>query len=100
MNLSTSGILPRCPAPSAHKVPTSHSAVLPVGTGAEAGRTAVQARVCVRAELLSHGRLFASLWTVGHRLLCPWDSPGKNTGAGCHALLQRNLPNPGKIYNL
>ena len=20
--------------------------------------------------------------------LCPWDSPGKNTGAGCHALLQ------------
>ena len=22
------------------------------------------------------------------RLLCPWDSPGKITGAGCHALLQ------------
>ena len=22
------------------------------------------------------------------RLLCPWDSPGKNTRAGCHALLQ------------
>ena len=22
------------------------------------------------------------------RLLCPWDSPGKNIGAGCHALLQ------------
>ena len=22
------------------------------------------------------------------RLLCPWDSPGKNTGGGCHALLQ------------
>ena len=21
------------------------------------------------------------------RLLCPWDSPGKNTGVGCHALL-------------
>ena len=26
-------------------------------------------------------RLFA-------RLLCPWDSPGKNTGMGCHFLLQ------------
>ena len=26
---------------------------------------------------------------------CPWDSPGKNTGVGCHALLQGNLPNPG-----
>ena len=22
------------------------------------------------------------------RLLCPWDSPGKNTRVGCHALLQ------------
>ena len=22
------------------------------------------------------------------RLLCPWDSPGKNTGKGCHFLLQ------------
>ena len=21
------------------------------------------------------------------RLFCPWDSPGKNTGVGCHALL-------------
>ena len=24
------------------------------------------------------------------RLLCPWDSPGKNTGVGCHTLLQRS----------
>ena len=23
------------------------------------------------------------------RLLCPWDFPGKNTGVGCHFLLQR-----------
>ena len=22
------------------------------------------------------------------RLLCPWNSPGKNTGVGCHFLLQ------------
>ena len=22
------------------------------------------------------------------RLFCPWDSPGKNTGVGCHVLLQ------------
>ena len=26
-------------------------------------------------------------WTVAARLLCPWDSPGKSTGVGCHALL-------------
>jgi len=32
------------------------------------------------------------------RLLCPWDSPGKNTGVGCHALLQGNLPNPGNEH--
>ena len=29
------------------------------------------------------------------RLLCPWDSPGKNTGGGCHALLQRIFPTQG-----
>ena len=27
-------------------------------------------------------------------MVCPWDSPGKNTGVGCHSLLQGNLPNP------
>ena len=26
------------------------------------------------------------------RLLCPWDSLGKNTGVGCHALLQGIFP--------
>ena len=26
---------------------------------------------------------------IAHQALCPWDSPGKNTGVGCHALLQR-----------
>ena len=25
----------------------------------------------------------------------PWDSPGNNTGVGCHFLLQGNLPDPG-----
>jgi len=25
------------------------------------------------------------------RLPCPWDSPGKNTGVGCHFLLQKDL---------
>ena len=29
------------------------------------------------------------------RLLCPWDSPGKNTGVGCHALLQGIFPTQG-----
>ena len=29
------------------------------------------------------------------RLLCPWDSPGKNTAVGCHFLLQRIFPTQG-----
>ena len=28
-------------------------------------------------------------------LLCPWDFPGKNTGVGCHALLQGIFPTQG-----
>ena len=34
-------------------------------------------------------QLFPTLCnTMDCRLLCPWDSPGKNTGVGCHAVLQ------------
>ena len=29
-----------------------------------------------------------SLQSCPTRLPCPWDSPGKNTGVGCHFLLQ------------
>ena len=29
------------------------------------------------------------------RLLCPWDSPGKNTGVGHHAFLQGIFPTQG-----
>ena len=41
---------------------------------------------------VSHVWLFATPWTIAHRLLCPWDSPGRNTGVGCHALLQGIFP--------
>ena len=37
----------------------------------------------------------SSLWPHGPQptsLLCPRDSPGKNTGVGCHALLQGIFP--------
>ena len=36
----------------------------------------------------SRVQLFATPWTVAPRLLCLWDSPGKNPGVGCRALLQ------------
>ena len=41
--------------------------------------------------LLSHFsrvRLCATLKMAATRLPHPWDSPGKNTGVGCHLLLQ------------
>ena len=46
----------------------------------------------LRAKSLQLCPTFATPWTVACQsslsLLCPWDSPGKNTGVGCHALLQ------------
>ena len=36
----------------------------------------------------SHVRLCATPYTAATRLPHPWDSPGKNTGVGCHFLLQ------------
>ena len=42
---------------------------------------------CVLSHF-SHIQLFVTPRTVDCWLLCPWDSPGKNTGVGCHALLQ------------
>ena len=38
---------------------------------------------------------FLTPWTVAHRLLCPWNSPGKNTRVGSHALLQEIFPTQG-----
>ena len=38
-------------------------------------------------------------WT-STRLLCPWNSPGKNTGVGCHFLLQGIFPTQGSNLGL
>ena len=40
----------------------------------------------------SHVGLFATPWTVAQGVLCPWNSPDKNTGVDCHALLQGIFP--------
>ena len=45
----------------------------------------------VKVKWLSRVRLFATPWTAAHRLLCPWDFPGKSTGVGCHCLLQDHM---------
>ena len=49
----------------------------------------------VCAQALTHVRPFATPWLQPTRLLCPWNSPGKNTGVGCHALLYGIFPTQG-----
>ena len=56
----------------------------------------------MHSRTLSHSAASSSLRPHGlwpSRLLCPWASPGKNTGVGCPALLQGIFPaqgsNPG-----
>ena len=47
--------------------------------------------VCACARMLSCSFISYSLQPHGlqpSRLLSPWNSPGKNTGVGCHSLLQ------------
>ena len=39
-------------------------------------------------SLRTHG-----LWPT--KLLCPWDSPDKNTGVGCQFIFPGDLPDPG-----
>ena len=42
--------------------------------------------MCVSCSAVSDFLQTHGLWSV--RLLCPWSSPGKNTGVSCHSLLQ------------
>ena len=68
-NLPNIGIKPRSPSLQADSLPSEPP-----------GRPKNTLLLC---QSLGHGRLFVTLWTVAHQLLCPWDSPGKNTGASC-----------------
>ena len=34
----------------------------------------------------------AMLRVIARQVLCPWGFPGRNTGVGCHFLLQRIFP--------
>ena len=43
-------------------------------------------------QSLSHVQLFETLRTVAR---CPWDSPGKNPGVGCHFFFEGLSPTQG-----
>ena len=48
-----------------------------------------------KGKSFSHVWLIAIPWTLVHQVLCPWNSPGKNTEVGCHSLLQGIFPTQG-----
>ena len=48
----------------------------------------------------SHVRLSVIIWAVAWQAPWPWDSSNKNTGVGCHALLQGIFPTQGSNLRL
>ena len=48
-------------------------------------KTEIETLLLLLLSHFSRVRLCATPWTAAHR---PWDSPGKNTGVGCHFLLR------------
>ena len=48
----------------------------------------VSFRYVCRLSHFKHVQLCVTPWTVAPQAPLLWDSPGKNTGVGCHALLQ------------
>ena len=49
--------------------------------------------VCVSHSVVSNSLQSHGLWLT--RLLCPWNSPGNNTGVGSHSLLWEIFPTQG-----
>ena len=49
--------------------------------------------MCVSHSVMSDSLQLHGLQPA--RFLCPWDSPGKNTGVGTHFILQGIFPEPG-----
>ena len=56
--------------------------------------------VCISCSVVANSLRLHGLQTT--RLLCPWDFPDKDTGVGCHVLLQWIFPtqgsNPGLLH--
>ena len=59
--------------------------------------TELNLHVCMCAQLLQS---CLTLWDAVDFSLSPWNSPGRNTGVGCHALLQRIFLTQGSNLHL
>ena len=75
--------------------PHSHSKWVQTKSEFTAGFLLPTPHACVCAKSLQ-----STLRTVASRLLCPGDSPGKNTGVGGHVLLQGIFPTQGSNPHL
>ena len=53
--------------------------------------------VCISYSVMSNSLQPHGLYPT--RLLCPWDSPGKNTGVGCHDLQGSSWPRDGTMVS-
>ena len=75
-------------------------------TGSKLGKEYIQALYCHPAYLTymqsqSVKVLVAQLYpTLFDPMVCPWNSPGKNTGMGCHSLFQGIFPTQGQNLGL
>ena len=91
------GIEPRSPALQADSLP----AELPGKWNLIDGKVIFRSfclRFCYCLVTKSCLTLCDPMWPA--KLLCPWDSPGRNTGVGCHFLLQEIFPTQGSNLSL
>jgi len=75
-----------------------HGRTYPTSTEVSWGKISITNQDMTEREHMSNSVMSSSLWLHGlqpARFLCPWDSPGKNTGVSCQFLLQGIFPTQG-----
>ena len=87
-NLSTAEWNSNSSVLSSHCLAFTHSNTTKINQDSPTGCVSVCMCVCMCV------RVFGDAWTVTHGTQCPLGS-GKNTGVGCHFLLQRIFPTQG-----
>ena len=69
--------------------------IYPMGYSSRTSLSALKFQVPMVVQLLSCDQLSRPRGPWPTRFLCRWDLPGKNTGVGCHFLLQGIFPTRG-----
>ena len=79
-------------------LPTPHFSFHFVSSKRFSKQTQICVCVCISRLIVSSSLGLHGLQPT--RLLCPWNSSGKNTGVGCHSFLQGIFPSQGSNSNL